>query len=394
MSIYLKPILTACYVFPVLAALFTLPYIIRQYHKYGSILVLRTGIVYTFIFYMMTSYFMTILPLPAIDSVTPESATMLLTPFDAVRRWLDGCSFVLTDFSTYKDTFTNPDFLQIVFNILLLLPFGVYLRYYFNRRWYQVLLLSFLYSLFFECTQLSGLYGIYPYPYRFFEVDDLICNTLGGMIGFWITPALLFFLPSRKRLDETAYRRGSEVSSFRRLFGLLADYAIILGVYFFVWKFTDVLQSFSHSIRLFLIPLFAFCYFTVCAVLFHGTTFGKFLVSIRLERIGKKNTKKHAAAHVPVLLLLLREGILHLLLIPSPYYILLMYSALSAGPSKRTEMLLVCGASSLIAFVIFFIFNFCYCFIGKNRDLFYDRLCRIHVTSSTSGTTQTSQSSL
>ena len=83
MSIYLKPILTACYVFPVLAALFTLPYIIRQYHKYGSILVLRTGIVYTFIFYMMTSYFMTILPLPAIDSVTPESATMLLTPFDA-----------------------------------------------------------------------------------------------------------------------------------------------------------------------------------------------------------------------------------------------------------------------------------------------------------------------
>ena len=84
MSIYLKPILTACYVFPVLAALFTLPYIIRQYHKYGSILVLRTGIVYTFIFYMMTSYFMTILPLPPIDSVTPESATMLLTPFDAV----------------------------------------------------------------------------------------------------------------------------------------------------------------------------------------------------------------------------------------------------------------------------------------------------------------------
>ena len=113
MSIYLKPILTACYVFPVLAALFTLPYIIRQYHKYGSILVLRTGIVYTFIFYMMTSYFMTILPLPAIDSVTPESATMLLTPFDAVRRWLDGCSFVLTDFSTYKDTFTNPTFYRL-----------------------------------------------------------------------------------------------------------------------------------------------------------------------------------------------------------------------------------------------------------------------------------------
>ena len=86
MEIYLKPIISACYVFPVLAVLFTLPYIIYEYHKYGSILVIRTGVVYTFIFYMITSYFMTVLPLPPIDSVTPDSACMLLVPFDAVRR--------------------------------------------------------------------------------------------------------------------------------------------------------------------------------------------------------------------------------------------------------------------------------------------------------------------
>ena len=86
MEIYLKPIISACYVFPVLAVLFTLPYIIYEYHKYGSILVIRTGVVYTFIFYMLTSYFMTVLPLPPIDSVTPDSACMLLVPFDAVRR--------------------------------------------------------------------------------------------------------------------------------------------------------------------------------------------------------------------------------------------------------------------------------------------------------------------
>ena len=78
MEIYLKPIISACYVFPVLAVLFTLPYIIYEYHKYGSILVIRTGVVYTFIFYMITSYFMTVLPLPPIDSVTPDSACMLL----------------------------------------------------------------------------------------------------------------------------------------------------------------------------------------------------------------------------------------------------------------------------------------------------------------------------
>lgn len=61
MEVYLKPIISACYVFPILAVIFTIPYILYEYHKYGSILILRTGIVYTFIFYMLTSYFMTVL---------------------------------------------------------------------------------------------------------------------------------------------------------------------------------------------------------------------------------------------------------------------------------------------------------------------------------------------
>ena len=180
LSIYLKPILSACYIFPFLSGLFTLPYVIFQYRKYGSILILRVAIVYTFIFYMMTSYFMTILPLPPVDSVTADTASVLLTPFDAFYNWKATSGIDFSDPSTYLHSLKNEYFLQIFFNILLLFPFGVYLRYYFNRKWYQVIVLSFLYSLFFELTQLSGLYGIYPYPYRFFEVDDLICNTLGG----------------------------------------------------------------------------------------------------------------------------------------------------------------------------------------------------------------------
>lgn len=148
MEIYLKPIISACYVFPVLAVLFTLPYIIYEYHKYGSILVIRTGVVYTFIFYMLTSYFMTVLPLPPIDSVTPDSACMLLVPFDAVRRVVATVNITLSNPATYINLFKCGDFWQIAFNILLLVPFGVYLRYYFKRKWWQVLIMSFCYSLF------------------------------------------------------------------------------------------------------------------------------------------------------------------------------------------------------------------------------------------------------
>lgn len=43
-------------------------------------------------------------------------------------------------------------------------------------------------SLVFELTQLSGLFGLYPRPYRLADVDDLMTNTLGGMVGYWLRP--------------------------------------------------------------------------------------------------------------------------------------------------------------------------------------------------------------
>ncbi len=39
------------------------------------------------------------------------------------------------------------------------------------------------YSLFLEIAQGTGLFGIYPCPYRSFDVDDLITNTLGALAG-------------------------------------------------------------------------------------------------------------------------------------------------------------------------------------------------------------------
>ena len=100
MEVYLKPIISACYVFPILAVIFTIPYILYEYHKYGSILILRTGIVYTFIFYMLTSYFMTVLPLPPRSSVTPDTASVLLVPFDAIRRIIATANVTLSQPST------------------------------------------------------------------------------------------------------------------------------------------------------------------------------------------------------------------------------------------------------------------------------------------------------
>ena len=56
MSVYLIPITAAMLIFPFLAALFTIPYIIVQYRRYGSILFLRVlTILLSFIYFVRIS---------------------------------------------------------------------------------------------------------------------------------------------------------------------------------------------------------------------------------------------------------------------------------------------------------------------------------------------------
>ena len=58
MEIYLKPIISACYIFPILAIIFTIPYILYEYNKYGSLLVIRTAIsVYIYILYAYVIFY-------------------------------------------------------------------------------------------------------------------------------------------------------------------------------------------------------------------------------------------------------------------------------------------------------------------------------------------------
>ncbi len=43
-------------------------------------------------------------------------------------------------------------------------------------------------------------WGIYECAYRLADVDDLITNTLGALIGALIAPLVLWFMPQRREL--------------------------------------------------------------------------------------------------------------------------------------------------------------------------------------------------
>lgn len=292
MKNYENIIIIGIIIFPIIAFLMTLPYMIRQYHKYGSIPFFRTFIIYSFILYLLIAYFQVILPLPSMEYVESLNTKWVqLRPFNFIRDIINSPAIHLRNPRTYLSALKNPLVYVPIFNVLLTIPFGVYLRYYFKRKWWQALLLAILLCSFFELTQLSGLYGIYPRPYRLFDVDDFIQNTTGAMIGFWITPLISFFLPSRDSLDEKAYEKGKRVSFIRRLTALIIDMIIINSIILILaWALKLNIDIEIHALIIMYIYILE-------SIIFNGTTIGKKCVKIRLTNQNGEKAKVYQIAY-------------------------------------------------------------------------------------------------
>ncbi len=175
----------------------------------------------------MCAYFLVILPLPSIETVSKMTTpTYNLIPFHFITEILNTTSFHVSDFQTYFPTMKNPVVYEAFFNIVLTVPFGIYLHYYFQLDFKKTFFYSFCFSLFFELTQLTGLYYIYPRSYRVFDVDDLILNTTGGVVGYFLAFILLKILPTREEIDAKSFKKGEQVTLLRRILTCIFDFTI------------------------------------------------------------------------------------------------------------------------------------------------------------------------
>lgn len=68
---YISSIRLIVVLFPFLALLLLLPFLIRQYHRYGAISGWLDGVNYAFVFYLLCAYALIILPLPTVEQVRP-----------------------------------------------------------------------------------------------------------------------------------------------------------------------------------------------------------------------------------------------------------------------------------------------------------------------------------
>ncbi len=347
---YLFPIGYALLTFPMLAFVFTLPFLIVQYRKYGYVNKIRVIVLYSFLLYLLCALYLVILPLP--DTRHTCSGTVSSfnqwVPFQFVRDFLRETGLQWSNPATYLKVFGERAFLQVAFNVLLLVPLGVFLRYYFRRRILRTTVTTFLVSLFFEVTQGTGLYGIYDCPYRLFDVDDLMLNTLGGLIGYAVAPWLTAFMPKSDTLDEGVDLSVTRVSYTRRFVAWLIDWAVLSPfVLFFLGR--HMLLPVAGAV------LF---YFVVVPYLTEGRTLGKRIVRIRLH--GKDGgLTLHALLVRCVSLYFLIGG-------PNVLYI---SGGMNHFPSAvMIPLLLVAGLLNLV-----FGIHALLCFVRRDRMLFYER---------------------
>ncbi len=345
---YLYTILKSFIIFPLIAFFFTTPFVLHQYHKYGSISRIRVLIVYSFILYILTIYFLVIMPLPNRDTVTFNPYMVRLIPFTFISDILNETTLVISHPETYLNLFKEPCFYTVIFNILMLIPFGMYLRYYFKLSLKKVILFSFLLSLFFEITQLTGLYFIYPYPYRVFDVDDLIMNTLGGIIGYFLIGLFFPFLPSREEIDNNAFEEGKVVSGFRRITIFCLDFFLYIFLTLFISLF---LKKDYLVFVIFIIYYVIFPYF-------QGGTLGSKFLGVKLEF---KKYKLLALTLRIIFLYFYYFGIVFLFLLGIRYL----------------NILKIPWLCFLVCLMIFDFYFLNFLFLIKNKTIFYDKLFRV-----------------
>lgn len=209
---------------PFLSFLLTMPILAFLYHRDGRLRFASAAAAYCSVLYLAGLACFTLYPLPTGDAgpgITygiPPQLNPLNFIFDIVK---DG----------WKAVF------QTFFNVVLFLPLGFIAGRFLQMKLPTATILALVVSCLIETAQLTGLFGIYPYAYRTFEVDDIIFNTLGGMLGWFCAKLFARALPQAPvGSPEITHDPGL----IRRVVALWIDLILIGLVTFGPWMFFDL----------------------------------------------------------------------------------------------------------------------------------------------------------
>src|SRR5262245_40046619 len=119
----------------VLAVLLLVPFIYRTYRRRGELGFGASVVAFGFLVYAIALVAYTMLPLPQLDAAWCAGHTRF------THAQLDPMA-IFADIRKYPGFLRNPAVQQGVFNVVLFLPLGAYLRLYFQRRGIPTVILT------------------------------------------------------------------------------------------------------------------------------------------------------------------------------------------------------------------------------------------------------------
>jgi glycopeptide antibiotics resistance protein len=277
---YLEPIGSGLLVFLLVAVLLAVPFVILQYRRSGRVDPRSVWVAGSFLLFLVCAWALVLLPFPAdiakycasnVGKVNLRPFIWIPQAIEEARREGTGVLSILT----------NSPLVVRVFNVLLLLPLGVYLRRWWGRGWVVTGLIALGVSLAFELTQLTAIWGLYDCQYRTFDVDDLIANTAGALLGWLAAPAFRI-IPERGSVD--AQPRPARASLPRRFVATLVDYVSALiagGLALFALSSAGVPVDGNAAVRTSLV--LGLVIVTVLVPALRGTTPGQWFVLLTMR---------------------------------------------------------------------------------------------------------------
>ncbi|WP_148089070.1 VanZ family protein [Saccharothrix texasensis] len=177
MSVRMSESIITLVLFALLVPVAVLPWVHWQYRRHGRLRGWSAVVATAGALYGCALVAFTLFPLP---DVTGE--------FCAGRPlrdyWQPHPFASLDDIAAAGYSPTSPAFLQVALNVALFVPLGFLLRYRFRRGVVVATAVGLLVSLAVETTQGTAVFGLYPCPYRIADVDDLMTNTAGTLVGW------------------------------------------------------------------------------------------------------------------------------------------------------------------------------------------------------------------
>ncbi|MBB4674887.1 VanZ family protein [Crossiella cryophila] len=223
---YLGSVRTGLLLFLGIGFALLLPMAAVHYRRYGRLEPRRALVLYAFLAYAAIAISLVFLPFPdPVKVCTGVQQTTQFTPFQFIADIQ--AELAKHNRSGLLAGLTSKSMLSFAFNIALFAPLGVFLRRAFGKGLRTTAAAGLGVSLAFELTQLTGNWGLYPCAYRLFDVDDLIANTGGTLLGFALAP-LVIVLP---KLAPAVPVFADTVGVPRKLAALAVD-LLLSGMFF------------------------------------------------------------------------------------------------------------------------------------------------------------------